>query len=346
MTRPALLCVLTTIQPPTACVRQLAGVLARFGCSSIVVGDRKGPAGFDLAGFDFWGLQQQSCLPFQLARLLPQGHYARKNLGYLLAIARGACCIYETDDDNMPGPTWRPRTEVTPAQAVAARPWLNVYRLFCDAPLWPRGLPLQHIGDPASHRHDPATPVAPVRAPIQQGLADVAPDVDAIWRLIFDSEQTFRPGPSVFLAPGTWCPFNSQTTWWWPDAYPLLYLPSHCSFRMTDIWRSLVAQRCLWEMDCGVVFHGAEVTQLRNTHDLLRDFEEEVPGYLNNARIAELLEGLQLRAGAARSGDNLIHCYEALVAGGILPREELALVRAWVEDVALLAGGAELPSVV
>src|SRR5262249_28696429 len=139
--------------------------------------------------------------------------------------------------------------------------------------------------------------------------------------------------PSVWLPPGTWCPFNSQSTWWWPEAYPLLYLPSFCSFRMTDIWRSFVAQRCLWELGHGLVFHAPEVFQDRNTHNLMRDFKDEVPGYLQNDAIIARLSTLSLAVGRDAVGENLIRCYEALVAGGFIPTEELPLVRGWVEDI-------------
>ena len=115
---------------------------------------------------------------------------------------------------------------------------------------------------------------APKRAPIQQGLVNGSADVDAIWRLVMDREFFFEPRASVFLEPGNWCPFNTQTTWWWPVAYPLLYIPSYCSFRMCDIWKSFVAQRCLWELDMGIVFHAPEVYQDRNVHDLMRDFRD------------------------------------------------------------------------
>jgi hypothetical protein len=108
-------------------------------------------------------------------------------------------------------------------------------------------------------------------------LADHSPDVDAVWRLVLDRPFCFDKGESLYLAPGTWCPFNSQSTWWWPEAYPLLYLPSFCTFRMTDIWRSFVAQRCLWAVGQGVAFHASEVAQARNQHNLMRDFEDEVP---------------------------------------------------------------------
>jgi hypothetical protein len=332
------LAVLTTIHPPTACATRLSQVLARVGGRLLAMGDRKGPLRFDLPMTEFVSFAEQRRLPFALARLLPADHYVRKNLGYLLAIGRGAGCIYETDDDNMPNGAWRPRLLKTAARPAAPQPWLNVYRAFSGRHVWPRGFPLERVSDPAVVADAAEPALVEVTAPVQQGLADGAPDVDAVWRLVLPGEVSFAPGPSIWLPPGTWCPFNSQSTWWWPVAYPLLYLPAHCSFRMTDIWRGFVAQRCLWELGCGLVFHAAEVVQHRNVHDLLRDFQDEVPGYLNNARIAERLTGLRLAPGPGAVADNLLRCYEDLVAGGILPREELALVRAWVEDLAALAG--------
>jgi hypothetical protein len=332
---PSLACVITTIQEPTDCVRGLVRSLAPHGATTIVIGDRKGPARFDLAGCQFHDFASQPSLPLALAKIVPAAHYARKNIGYLLAIQQGAACIYETDDDNAPLPHWAPRAERVDAVPVAARPWFNVYRLFTDELIWPRGFPLDLILSADTYRHDPATPATAVRAPIQQGLANGAPDVDAVWRLVLDHPVDFIPGrPSVWLPPGTYCPFNSQTTWWWPAAYPLLYLPSHCSFRMTDIWRSFVAQRCLWEIGCGLVFHAAEAFQLRNPHNLLRDFKDEVPGYLENDRIRRVLEGCTLRAGEDHVGENLRACYTALVAERLIPSDEMPLVDAWLADLA------------
>ena len=90
-------------------------------------------------------------------------------------------------------------------------------------------------------------PAQTVACPIQQGLADGNPDVDAIFRLVLPLPMNFGRKPPIALCRGAWCPFNSQNTSWWPAAYPLLYLPAYCSFRMTDIWRSFVAQRICWE---------------------------------------------------------------------------------------------------
>jgi hypothetical protein len=102
---------------------------------------------------------------------------------------------------------------------------------------------------------------------------------------------------------------------------------------MTDIWRSFIAQRCLWELGSGVVFHAPEVYQERNQHSLLRDFEAEVPGYLCNANIVNTLGGLSLRPGVKNVSDNLIRCYEALIAVGVVPQDELPLVIAWCDDL-------------
>jgi len=329
----ALTAVITTIQQPTPSVASLARCLGDMAATLLVVGDEKGPTSYEQSSTELISLGDQLQLPFALARLLPTGHYARKNLGYLVAFSRGAACIYETDDDNAPNDAWQMREMRTSAQRVAPRSWVNVFRMFADEQIWPRGFPLELISDDATWAHPSDASLEAVDAPIQQGLADNSPDVDAVWRLVMDRDFSFDAGPSVWLPPGSWCPFNSQSTWWWPQAYPLMYLPSHCTFRMTDIWRSYVAQRCLWELGHGLVFHAPEVIQDRNPHDLLRDFEHEVPGYLGNDRIRQTLEGLGLGSGIGAVGHNLILCYEALVGEGFIPMAELPLVHTWLTDL-------------
>ena len=92
--------VLTTIQPPTRATHQLADRL-RDKDTLWVIGDKKGPASYKLPHTRFYPLAAQQKLPFDLARILPENSYARKNLGYLLAVRNGADCIVETDDDNL-----------------------------------------------------------------------------------------------------------------------------------------------------------------------------------------------------------------------------------------------------
>jgi hypothetical protein len=324
--------VVTSIAPPNAVLRELAQGCIEHGVEFIVVGDEKSPSDFRLEGCRFYGLAEQRGLGLRFAERCPTRHYARKNVGYLVALRGGARVIVETDDDNFPGTEfWGERERRQRVAVVAGAGWVNVYRYFTDANIWPRGLPLDHIQ--AAIPEFASLAEAEADCPIQQGLADENPDVDAIYRLALPLPQVFSKGRRVALGQNAWSPFNSQNTTWWRDAFPLLYLPAHCSFRMTDIWRSFVAQRICWEQGWGVLFHEPTVWQERNEHNLMRDFRDEVPGYLNNSAIAEALDKLPLRPGADKLTENLRLCYEQLVRMELVGREELDLIEAWEADL-------------
>lgn len=323
--------VVTSIAGPNEILTKLARGCQEHGYRFIVIGDVPSPKDFQLEGCEFFSLEDQHQTGLKLASLAPTRHYARKNLGYLLAQRAGAQVILETDDDNIPEKRfWQSRVRTQSAQLVSARGWVNVYRYFSDAMLWPRGFPLEHVQDDLPPRASLKT--AEVDCPIQQGLVNENPDVDAIYRLVSSLPQSFVAGDSLALAPGCWCPFNSQNTAWWRDAFPLLYLPAYCSFRMTDIWRSFVAQRIAWANDWNVLFHSPNVWQERNEHDLMRDFRDEVPGYLHNKEIGDALEKLEFKAGVGRLGENLLICYEQFVRMNLIDRRELELIAAWNKD--------------
>jgi hypothetical protein len=326
-TRRGVTVVVTTIASPTPALARLASLAASAGWRLVVVGDRKTPEDFSLADARYLDLGAQAA--WRLAEALPLDHYARKNAGYLDAIAGGARVVAETDDDNEPYETFfAPAAATVAARVVRKLGWVNVYRLFSEQLVWPRGFPLDRV------REAPAGPDGPlerVRCPIQQGLADGDPDVDAVYRLVVGEPVVFERRPPVALAPGALCPTNSQNTFWWPEAFPLLYLPSHCSFRMTDIWRGLVAARVAAAQGWHVLFRTATVHQDRNEHDLLRDLAGEVDGYLRNGEIADLLAATPVEGSPA---DGLVDCYRALVEAGVLPAAELGLVDLWLADLA------------
>jgi hypothetical protein len=214
---------------------------------------------------------------------------------------------------------------------LKGRGWVNVYRYFSESNIWPRGLPLDRIRQTPAKRSTLA--VGTVSCPIQQGLADDNPDVDAIYRLALPLPVKFEKAGDVVLTDRTWCPFNSQNTTWFPEAYPLMYLPFHCSFRMTDIWRSFVAQRIIQERGWGLSFHHATVHQDRNEHNLMHDFADEVVGYLNNSRLMDKLEGLSLSGRAAGVFDDLFKCYEVFMEAGVVKQDERKLLQAWRNDL-------------
>ncbi len=332
---PSSALIVTSIAPPNPVLSELAIGAAQHGCDFIVIGDTKSPPDFQLEGCRFLSVEAQLETGFEFARKCPTRHYARKNIGYLLAISNGVSRIIETDDDNFPrSEFWVDRRRDHNVPHLAAAGWVNVYRYFSDSPLWPRGLPLDAVNHPVQPLG--SLPVEPVHCPIQQSLADENPDVDAIYRLVLPLPENFRGGIRLALGAGSWCPFNSQNTAWFPEAFPLLYLPAHCSFRVTDIWRSFVAQRIAWVNGWSVLFESPTVWQERNDHDLMRDFNEELPGYQNNRKIAEQLDALTLRSGPERLLENLLICYERLIAMGLVGAPEIELIEAWIADLAAL----------
>ena len=300
------------------------------GIPFILIGDTKSPDVFSLDGCDYYSIERQNKQKFNLASILPVKHYARKNLGYLIAMSKGAEIIIETDDDNLPFDAfWGERKRTLNAHLLENKDWVNVYKYFSDVNIWPRGFALEYLQNASPQLGLNSI----IECPIQQGLADENPDVDAIYRLSLPLPITFNKGDNIALGINSICPFNSQNTTWFREAFPLLYLPSYCSFRMTDIWRSFVAQRIAWTCGWSILFHQSTVWQKRNDHDLMNDFKDEISGYSNNRNIMEIFKSLELKDGVENISSNLRICYDALIDMGLVDSKERLLLDAWLSDI-------------
>lgn len=298
----------------------------------IVIGDTKSPKEFNLSGCDFWSVDRQLTLPFELAKALPTKHYSRKNLGYLIAIQNGSTELVETDDDNIPRKEfWESKSVEVKSYNFENKGWVNVYHYFTKNKIWPRGFPLEELQNKQTELSELKNEA--VHCPIQQGLADENPDVDAVYRLTYPLPINFEIKTKLALGKNAWSPFNSQNTYWYKEAFPLMYLPSYCSFRMTDIWRSYVAQRIAWECGWAVLYHEPTVWQERNDHNLMNDFKDEISGYTNNFTICEELQNLHLKPGKDNIFDNLIVCYQKLIDINVIGKEEMPLLKAWISDL-------------
>ena len=319
--------VVTSIAAPNAVLKSLAKGAIENNIDFLVIGDTKSPEHFEIDGCHFYPISRQLGLPFKIARNLPVKHYSRKNLGYLLA--KDYDVIIETDDDNFPtNEFWKPRTANNFVTHFEHTGWMNVYTHFTPDKIWPRGYPLQFL-----HSNQVVSgSTKNYYTPIQQGLANENPDVDAVYRMTMKLPFNFKENDPIALGENSWSPFNSQNTTWFKEAFPLMYLPSYCSFRMTDIWRSFVAQRIAWTCNWPIMYHNATVWQERNDHSLVKDFEDEVPGYVNNEKICALLEDLELLSGPANLPENLVRCYRALVEAGFVGKEEMVLVEGWASE--------------
>lgn len=321
--------VITTIFPPTQAVSRFARM---DGWRLVVAGDRKTPADWSCPGAEFLAADASQTAEYRISRALPWNHYSRKMIGYVHAIRNGAQIIADTDDDNLPREDWGfpvfdGEFDTTPDD----QGFLNVYRLYSDRHIWPRGFPLQLITD-LGRRPDRTNLIRRAcRVGVWQGLADGDPDVDAIYRLTDNRPCQFENRPPVVLGRGTCSPFNSQNTAFRRELFPLLYLPAHVTFRFTDILRGLVAQPILWIEDRRLGFTRATVAQERNPHDYLRDFESEIPCYLHVTHVMDIVNSAV--AAGRNIGDNLHRAYSELVRAGLVPEREIPVLEAWLGDI-------------
>ena len=324
--------IVTSINPPNKTLEKIAEGAIKNKFNFILIGDAKSPKDFQLNGCNYFDIEKQLDLDLKFPSLCPRNHYARKNIGYLIGLLNNSDIIVETDDDNIPeNAFWNKREKIIQASRLNDKGWVNIYKYFSNRNIWARGFPLEY-----TRLSQPDLPniKQEVLCPIQQGLADLNPDVDAVYRMTGELPIQFEDNFSIALGYNTWHPFNSQNTTWFPEAFELMYLPSYCSFRMTDIWRSFIAQRIAWTCDWSILYHSSTVYQERNEHNLIKDFEDEVPGYLLNVKIQEMLDRLKLKNGAQNIAENLLICYEELVRQEIiLNRKELDLVETWLRDI-------------
>ena len=254
------------------------------GWHLVVVGDRKSPVAWDCPGVTYLNLEQQYARFGALAKVIPENSYKRKTLGYVYAIQSGAEVILESDDDNIPYANARETVETDLAGSrdllplvSSASGWINAYREFGAPTCWPRGYPLDRINQAETLHYSPGGDG--VKWGVLQYLADEDPDVDAIFRLTRGGTVSFAKNRGMRLGRGVFGPFNSQATVWVRETFPFLFLPLGVTDRVTDILRGYMALPCLWQCGYTLAYASPIVHQVRNEHNLLRDFELELDLY-------------------------------------------------------------------
>jgi hypothetical protein len=323
--------VATTINNPSAALLKILDYANDSEFPVIIVGDSKTPETWENTDFHFLSLSEQHKIFGEIAGLIPIKSYSRKNLGYLQAKSFATEWIYETDDDNFPMESpfiSRPlfvKSMIYKSESI----WLNVYEAFGYTSsevkpqlIWPRGFDLRNLRS-KFFILDERT----VSSPIQQGIADGDPDVDAIYRLVLGNFIKFNVQKPIALDKFQICPTNTQSTWWHKSVQQLMYLPSTCTFRLTDILRGFVAWRILQERDETITFHSPIVFQDRNEHDILENFEDEVELYLYSGAIINDLISLNIRN--LNFSQQLVVCYQVLKSNGVITDSEFEILEAW-----------------
>jgi hypothetical protein len=261
--------VVTTIFEPSDAVKKQALIP---GWCLVVVGDKKGPKAYDIPTYSKNNYifltpnkQQELAAHYPIIDLLPWNHFARKNVGYLYAIAHGAQVVWDFDDDNMlldtmmdiANPEHYTAGFSFPVQEPQQyeSPQFNPYPHMGapTKPSWPRGYPLDHIKDVDDGKVSvnlKSVNVKLAEVAVVQSLANHDPDMDAIYRLTMPLPFDFTTDPNkkyLMIPTSTYSPYNAQATLHLYSALWSLLLPITVHGRVSDIW-------------CGV--HGPEGGQV------------------------------------------------------------------------------------
>jgi len=205
--------------------------------------------------------------------------------------------------------------------------FINIHKYFTNEKIWPRGLPLDSIEDGNKLK---LTRKKGIKIGFWQGLADIDPDVDAIYRLVIGKKVKFQKRPAVAIAKGVYTPSNTQNTLWSKKFFACMYFPITISWRFADILRGYIAQRILWENNYCMGYTSASLYQERARSDYMKDFKDEIDCNLNVRKAVEIFDGLSL------SGDltkDLVVIYNELAKNGIIPQNELVFLDAWLKDI-------------
>lgn len=309
--------IITSINAPTEAVYMFA---QKQDWKVVVVGDVKTPSDWYCDDVEYLSIEKQKQYAFDL----PYNHYARKMIGYLYAIQNNADIIVDTDDDNIPYNDWS-FPDKGLFQISRNKDFINIYGHYTHNNIWPRGLPLNYIYRVGCF--ETKKTVLERQVGIWQGLADYDPDVDAIYRLAVRYSCKFDNKEPVVLSKETVSPFNSQNTLFKKELFALLYLPVTVNQRFSDILRSYVAQPILWKADYLLGFTKATVYQKRNPHNLMKDFIDELPCYLQSEDAYTIArQAIQ----ETTIENNLILVYDALIEAGIVKAEEREYLQQWL----------------
>jgi len=297
----------------------------------IVIGDKKTPD-IKLKNGEFISHKHQDTLGFKIVSHIPWNSIQRRNIGYLIALKRGADIIASIDDDNIPFDNWG--QDISVGKDVTEKCISDT--LICDSlyehkdctrqKIWHRGFPVQNLEE----RYLRKEFIKTGNVAIEAGLWNGDPDVDAICR-IAGGPFNLKFSNLRFLIDNTcFSPFNTQNTFFSKEAAICMCLPYDIG-RMDDIWASYMTQRIMREINKFVLFTGPTVFQDRNIHDLTKDLQNEMIGYRNTLHFINRLNKINV------NGKSIIEMYNSIINGIIdlpfISNDMIKFQKAWISDI-------------
>lgn len=338
--------VITSVNAPTVVVKQLAETTENL--CLVVVADKKSPVDYDVSRkhLVYLTVEDQEKLSYEIMKLVPWNHFARKNIGFLYAIQHGAKKIFDVDDDNELITTENIMNQVfdhrmkeydyISTQQYVTNPYM-VYLNQKGEYIWPRGYPLEAIKTEHDYKYITENITKQgnhiENLGVIQFLQNVNPDLDAIYRIThtipakFDEEIT----QCFILSQSSFAPWNAQSTLFNYNAFWGLLLPMTVHGRVSDIWRSYFTQRLLWEQTSHIAFCPSLVNHIRNQHRLIKDFDAELPLYTQAESLVKYLRDWVPTS--KRIPDMLEELYIDMYERGIIEKKDIEFIQLWIIDL-------------
>ncbi|XP_057513133.1 probable glycosyltransferase STELLO1 [Actinidia eriantha] len=325
------------------------------GWQVLAVGNSRTPKDWNLKGVVFLSMEEQANLGFRVVDFLPYESYVRKSVGYLFAIQHGAKRIFDADDRgeviggelgrhfdlDLEGVAAKQQRVLQYSHVGSNRTVVNPYVHFGQRSVWPRGLPLENVGEVGHEEF--YTEVNGGRQYIQQGISNGLPDVDSVF--YYTRKSGGEPfdirfdehAPKVALPQGMMVPINSFNSVFHYNAFWALMLPVSVSSMASDVLRGYWAQRLLWEIGGFVMVCPPTIHRYDNIEAY--PFSEEKDLHVNVGRLVKFLISWKSRKNML--SERILDLSYSMAKEGFWSEKDLKFTAAWIQD--LLAVGYLMP---
>ena len=298
------------------------------------------------------------------ANALPKSQVARKNVGYLYAIQHGAQVVWDFDDRSLmkfwmsgaaPDSSLVLDSAIKSGTIDAAQPDGHLFLTYNPYPalspssglLWPRGLPLSHIGK--LEQNSPSLSTLKVDSSsiaVLQSVSDITPDLYAIDHLSrpfpISFKRTMETNPTI-IPIGTMSPYNSQASLHFRAGFWAFLLPTTVHSRVSDIWRSYIAQRLFWDVGLHLGFMARPiVTREPDSINIMDDFFAENTLHSKSDSLIDFLQHWQSDANTLV--ERAEQLWVALYDEGYIEELDVEILQLWLQS--LLDIGYKFPGVI
>lgn len=325
------------------------------GWQVVAVGNSRTPVDWELKGVIFLSIEQQASLGFRVVDYLPYDSYVRKSVGYLFAIQHGAKRIFDADDRgeviggdlgkhfdlDLEGVVAKQQRVLQYSHLNSNRTVVNPYVHFGQRSVWPRGLPLENVGE-VGHEEFYAE-VNGGNQYIQQGISNGLPDVDSVFYSTRKSGgEAFdirfdENAPKVALPQGIMVPMNSFNSMFHYNAFWALMLPVSVSTMASDVLRGYWAQRLLWEIGGFVMVYPPTIHRTDNTETY--PFSDEKDIHVNVGRLIKFLDSWNSEK--SMLSERILELSYSMAKEDFWGEKDARFTAAWIQD--LLAVGYLMP---